>query len=148
VSTVALHTLAVARGCRLYLPRIVDYRLRRMLFARALAAPVAVNRYGIPEPAACSTVSARALTVVFVPVLGFDRSGTRLGSGAGFYDRLFSFRHHDAPPPLLVGLAYACQELPYIARSAHDVALDFIVTERAVLQCQPQDRAHELKHQR
>ena len=112
-----------------------------MLFASARATAVAVNRYGIPEPSAGCTVSARAMAVVFVPVLGFDRNGTRLGSGAGFYDRLFSFRHYGGPPPLLVGLAYACQELPYIARSKHDVALDLVVTERAILRCQRQHYA-------
>lgn len=138
VSTSALRAVALSRGCTVYLPRIVDYRLRRMLFARALGAPVTVNRYGIPEPPARFTINARALAVVFVPVLGFDRAGTRLGSGAGFYDRLFSFRRHSGPPPLLIGLAYACQELPYIAPSLHDVALDAIVTERAILPAHPQ----------
>ncbi len=134
LSTVALHGLARSRGCLIYLPRIVDYRERRMVFARARTAPIAINRYAIPEPSARETLPARALPVVFVPVLGFDRHGTRLGSGAGFYDRLFSFRCTQAgPPPLLIGLAYSCQELPYIEPTAHDVPLDAAVTEQRVL---------------
>jgi 5-formyltetrahydrofolate cyclo-ligase len=134
VGTGALTRLARSRGCPIYLPRIVDYRARGMLFARLRSRASAVNRYGIPEPSARETVPARALSVVFVPVLGFDRRGTRLGSGAGFYDRLFSFRRtHAGSPPLLIGLAYACQELPYIEPSTHDVPLDAVITEQRVV---------------
>jgi 5-formyltetrahydrofolate cyclo-ligase len=134
VSTAALISLARSRCCPIYLPRIVDYRARRMLFARLRRGLAVINRYGIPEPNARETVPPRALSVVFVPVLGFDRHGTRLGSGAGFYDRLFSFRRTQAgAPPLLIGLAYACQELPHIEPSIHDVPLDAVVTEQRVV---------------
>jgi 5-formyltetrahydrofolate cyclo-ligase len=134
VSTVAVRALALRRGCSLYLPRIVDYGQHRMLFVPARGAPGGINRYGIPEPAGAITVPARALSVVFVPVLGFDPTGTRLGSGVGFYDRLFSFRRaHSGPPPLLVGLAFSCQQLPCIERRTHDVPLDVVVTEERVL---------------
>jgi 5-formyltetrahydrofolate cyclo-ligase len=150
VGTAALSRLARSRCCPIYLPRIVDYRARHMLFSRLRSSPGAVNRYGIPEPSARETVPARALSVVFVPVLGFDRRGTRLGSGAGFYDRLFSFRLTQAgPPPLLIGLAYACQELPYIEPSIHDVPLDAVVTEQRIvifsksrLRARPAPRTH------
>ena len=126
----------------MYLPRIVDYRHKRMLFAPDRGESAALNRHGIPEPAGRGFVPVRALAVVFLPVLGFDRHGTRLGSGAGYYDRLLSFRLQRSSwhSPMLVGMAYGCQELPHIERRTHDVALDAVVTEDGMMFCTPQWR--------
>jgi 5-formyltetrahydrofolate cyclo-ligase len=135
-ATAPLYALALRLRCRIFLPRIIDYRHRRMVFARAGSGPWQRNRYGIPEPAADSQrIAARALSVIFLPVLGFDRDGTRLGSGAGYYDRLFAFRRlrQHWHRPLLVGLAFSCLELPRIEPALHDVALDAIVTEQGVM---------------
>ncbi len=136
LGTDTLFTLATRMRCRIFLPHIIDYRHRRMVFLRAHARSLRTNRIGIPEPPpGAQPHSARSLAVMFLPVLGFDRHGTRLGSGAGYYDRLLGFRrlrrhwHH----PLLVGLAFSAQELPFIARGDHDVPLDAIVTERGVI---------------
>ena len=75
---------------------------------------------------------------MFVPVLGFDARGTRLGSGAGYYDRLFAFRRQRVAwhRPLLIGLAYRCQQLPHIERHAIDVPLDLVVTEAGIIRCE------------
>jgi 5-formyltetrahydrofolate cyclo-ligase len=134
VSTEPLRALARRRGCPVYLPRIVDYRRHRMVFARESAAAGAINRLGIPEPDAIDIVPARGLSVVFVPVLGIDGRGTRLGYGGGYYDRLFGFRRHRQSwhRPLLIGLAYACQQLPALERRGHDVPLDALVTEHGI----------------
>jgi 5-formyltetrahydrofolate cyclo-ligase len=140
LGTGALYALARRLHCRIFLPRIIDYRHRRMVFARAGPAPLRQNRHGIPEPAAGSKwIPARALAVIFLPVLGFDRRGARLGSGAGYYDRLLAFRrlHQHRRRPLLVGLAFRCQELPRIEPAAHDVPLDAIVTEQGVVAFAP-----------
>ena len=67
--------------------------------------------------------------IMIIPLLGFDRAGTRLGYGRGYYDRTI-----EAAPntPLLVGYAFAAQELTEIPRAGHDVPLDMIVTEAGV----------------
>jgi 5-formyltetrahydrofolate cyclo-ligase len=67
--------------------------------------------------------------VVLMPLLGFDRMGTRLGYGGGYYDRtLVRLRKK----PRLIGLAFAAQELDSIPREAHDIPLDVVVTETGV----------------
>ena len=134
--TAALFALARRAHCRVFLPRIIDYRQRRMVFLRAGMIPLQPNRHGIPEPpAGTQPLAARSLSVIFLPVLGFDRHGTRLGSGAGYYDRLLKFRQlrQHWHRPLLVGLAFSVQQLAFIAPLAHDVPLDAIVTERGVI---------------
>ncbi|WEK04893.1 MAG: 5-formyltetrahydrofolate cyclo-ligase [Candidatus Devosia phytovorans] len=67
--------------------------------------------------------------VVIMPLLGFDNTGTRLGYGGGYYDRTLA---HMTKRPLLVGLAFAVQELDSIPRESHDVPLDAVVTEAGV----------------
>ncbi len=134
VPTAPLRALADSRHCPVYLPCIVDYRYRRMVFARDAGALTAINRLGIPEPAALRIVPVRALSVVLLPLLGFDRHGTRLGTGGGYYDRMFAYRRHRHSwhRPLLVGIAYRCQQLAMIERGSHDVPLDAVVTEDGV----------------
>ena len=134
VPTGPLRLLAEKRNCPVYLPCIVDYRSNRMVFARDAGATPSINRLGIPEPDALQTIAARALSVVLLPVLGFDPHGTRLGTGGGYYDRMFAFRRHRRSwhRPLLVGIAFQCQQLPLIERSSHDVPLDAVVTESGI----------------
>lgn len=67
--------------------------------------------------------------LVLVPLLGFDKHGTRLGYGGGYYDRTLA---RMKKRPRLIGLAYSAQELEHIPRDAHDVPLDAIVTEAGV----------------
>lgn len=94
------------------------------------------NRFGIPEPAveAAATLPAEAMSLVLLPLLGFDRSGQRLGTGGGYYDRSFAFRHQRSAPPVLIGMAYAVQEIPSLPAERWDVPLDLIITERERIQ--------------
>jgi 5-formyltetrahydrofolate cyclo-ligase len=132
VDTVALRSLCRKRGCAVYLPRITDFAARRMRFCRDRGSKLTINRMGIAEPALRESIPAHWLSLILLPILGFDGQGTRLGYGGGFYDRDLAFRLTQPAPPLLIGLAYACQELAHVARAAHDVALDGIVTERGI----------------
>jgi 5-formyltetrahydrofolate cyclo-ligase len=94
--------------------------------------PTVANRYGIPEPelAPESTLAPEQLQLVLLPLLGFDRRGNRLGMGGGYYDRSFAFRRERPSPPRLLGVGYACQEIPALDEQAWDVGLDAVVTER------------------
>jgi 5-formyltetrahydrofolate cyclo-ligase len=67
--------------------------------------------------------------IVVIPLVGFDRTGTRLGYGRGYYDRTIAALEKK---PLLVGYAFAIQELPDIPRADHDIPLDVLVTEDGV----------------
>lgn len=67
--------------------------------------------------------------VILMPLLGFDKTGTRLGYGGGYYDRTLA---HLDKKPMLVGLAFSAQGLDHIPREAHDIPLDAVVTEKGV----------------
>ena len=97
--------------------------------------PLVTNRYGIPEPDVepSSALDARDMAVVVTPLVGFDARGHRLGMGGGWYDRTFAFRRTQAAPPLLVGAAFALQQVDALEAAEWDVPLDAICTESATL---------------
>lgn len=129
--------LARARGCRLYLPRIDRHTLGRKMQFVEMSDRHRSNRLGIAEPEGMRTIGARWLDVVFLPLVGFDARGVRLGTGGGYYDRAFSFRRWRKVwhTPQLVGLGYAFQQVEAIIPAAHDVLLDAVVTEKGVIRC-------------
>ena len=70
--------------------------------------------------------------LVLVPLLAFDRSGGRLGYGAGHYDR--TLQHLRALKPVTaVGLAFADQAVERLPAGPHDQRLDGILTERGYI---------------
>jgi len=70
--------------------------------------------------------------LVLVPVVAWDQTGTRLGRGGGFYDRLFAKLD---PGIVRVGLAYEFQQIEDLPRDPWDVPLHYVITERQVVQC-------------
>ncbi|MGB0933117.1 MAG: 5-formyltetrahydrofolate cyclo-ligase [Lishizhenia sp.] len=49
-----------------------------------------VNKFGIPEPVKGKKIAADKHDIVFVPLLGADKKGNRVGYGKGFYDRFLA----------------------------------------------------------
>lgn len=96
--------------------------------------PLTSNRFGIPEPCTRGSRSARfvnplSLSVVFMPLVAFDTSGTRLGMGAGYYDRYLG-RLPSSMRPLSVGIAHEVQRsTDPLFRQPWDVPMDAVVTE-------------------
>lgn len=94
------------------------------------------NRYGIFEPECTpqQLVRPNDLDVVIVPLLAFDSHGNRLGMGAGYYDRSFSFlrARNKWFHPKLIGVAYEFQRVRRIKLQPWDVPLNVVVTELKV----------------
>ncbi len=92
-----------------------------------------VNRFGIGEPVSGEEYDPAQIDLVLMPLVGFAPDGTRLGMGAGYYDRSFAFRRQQ-PDALvrLVGVAYAVQEMPVLPADPWDVPLDAVVTEEGL----------------
>ncbi len=90
-------------------------------------AGIVIGARGLPAAPTRRPVLHGTWDVVLVPVVGADRHGNRLGSGAGHYDRLLAGRDRPA-----VALAFDCQLSEDLPVEPHDVALDVIVTESGV----------------
>lgn len=67
--------------------------------------------------------------LVVVPLLGFDRSGNRLGYGGGYYDKFLSRNKCKQA----IGLGYSFQEVKNLPVEKHDQKLDLIITEREII---------------
>ena len=93
------------------------------------------NRFGIPEPDVdpAEALPAQALSLVVMPLVGFDARGHRLGMGGGWYDRSFAFRNAAVPPPWLVGVGFDAQRVPHLYQEAWDVIPDALCTETETL---------------
>jgi 5-formyltetrahydrofolate cyclo-ligase len=120
-----------ARACHktVYVPLVAGERLRFVeLPSRAT---LSRNRYGIPEPRGGHPIDPRKLDIVLTPLVGFDRHGTRLGMGKGYYDRSFGFLmlRRRWVRPKLVGVGFAFQALEDIAARPWDVRLWGAVTD-------------------
>ncbi|WP_460231016.1 5-formyltetrahydrofolate cyclo-ligase [Aurantivibrio plasticivorans] len=92
------------------------------------------NRFGIPEPTT-EPIATETLDIVFMPLVGFDHWGQRLGMGGGFYDRTFAFKADQAEgeKPLLIGLAHQCQEVDRLPVESWDIPLDGIISDGRII---------------
>ena len=121
--------LAANASRRAALPAIPERHTPLTFLASTPDAPMREGHHGIPEPAAQEVI---VPDLLLVPCVGFDRDGYRLGYGGGYYDRTLA-TWPGKTQPVTVGIAYeACRiEEGVLAREAHDLPLDAVVTEAA-----------------
>ncbi|MCA9303228.1 MAG: 5-formyltetrahydrofolate cyclo-ligase [Phycisphaerales bacterium] len=122
-----LMALLLGRGVRVCVPR-VDWAAGTMVPALVsnLDEDLVAGRYSVRSPGGwCPEIALSEPEMVLVPGLAFDRSGGRLGRGAGFYDRLLG----GGVGCPVVGVCFAHQIIGRVPREAHDRAMDRVVCE-------------------
>jgi 5-formyltetrahydrofolate cyclo-ligase len=129
IDPVPLMRSLVAKGARLALPVILA-RGKSLVFRtwspgdRLMLGPLGILE---PSPAASELVP----DIMLVPLAAFDRAGHRIGYGAGHYD--YTLAHlRKAKAIVAIGLAFAAQEVDAVPALPHDVALDYVLTDRQV----------------
>ena len=70
--------------------------------------------------------------MIGLPLVAFDERGNRLGMGGGFYDRTLAFSRRPGQKPVLIGCAYAFQEIRMLPAESWDIPLQFIATEKGI----------------
>ena len=99
-----------------------------------------------PGPEARRLVDAGRIDCYIIPGVAFDFRGFRLGRGLGYYDRaLAGVKGPPAPVrpagggrterPTICALAYELQVVERLPVESHDVPVDYIVTEKRVIEC-------------
>jgi 5-formyltetrahydrofolate cyclo-ligase len=130
INPLPLMRALAAQGARLALP-VIDAR-GKPLVMRAFAFGDELNsgQWGIKEP----KPEAGEVTpdILLTPLLAFDRSGNRIGYGAGYYDMTIA-KFRAAKPIVAVGLAYAAQEIAAVPVTERDARLDLVLTEREII---------------
>lgn len=101
----------------------------RLSYLRDFSALVP-STFGVPEPIGSEIpAAAQDISTIILPMLGFDRTGGRIGYGAGYYDRFLSKNVHLRK----IGIAFACQEMESLPVDENDIRMDAIITEDGIV---------------
>jgi 5-formyltetrahydrofolate cyclo-ligase len=113
-------------GARLALPKVIGRGKPLQMHEWKFGDPLAAGVWGIREPA--PSAPEVAPDILLVPFAAFDRTGYRLGYGAGYFDMtLAALRARKKI--VAIGVGFAAQEVSEVPVESHDQKLDFILTE-------------------
>jgi 5-formyltetrahydrofolate cyclo-ligase len=116
-----------ALGAKLALPAVMARGKSLVFRAWSPNDRLTMGPLGILEP---SPAMAELIPdIMLVPLAAFDSLGHRIGYGAGHYE--YTLAHlRKVKPITTIGLAFAAQEIKSVPALAHDVALDYVLTEK------------------
>lgn len=114
------------RGATAALPAVVEKTGPLQFRHWWPGAPMKPGVYDIPVPEGTEIL---APDIAIVPMNGFDAQGYRLGYGGGYFDRTLAALERRV---LAVGVAYEALRLTTIHPQAHDIPMDFVVTESGI----------------
>lgn len=114
------------RGGRLVLPVVLD---RETIVFRAFETDTLLVKTGFGTTGPGEDAEVLDPDILLVPLSVFDGKGQRIGYGAGHYDRAIARLHARGLQPVLIGVAFDCQEVPSVPAEPHDVSLHAILTE-------------------
>jgi len=98
--------------------------------------PMEQHRFGFAQPVeGALDLPPHHLSAAVVPALAFDRSGNRLGHGAGYYDELLARLPLDRPRIGVIVDRLLFDELPV---EPHDIAMTHLVTEHETIHLSPE----------
>lgn len=83
-----------------------------------------------PDPKKHEKISIPDIDLFLCPGLAFGRDHTRLGQGGGFYDRALEQKSSTSTT---VGIGLQCQLFDSVPHDAHDIHLDYVLTERGFI---------------
>ena len=108
---------------------IIKNNSQELIFKKAnLKENFHIGKYKIPEPSFNNEEIQPQL--FFVPCLGFDLNGYRIGYGGGFYDRTFTKLKKLNSKFYAIGFAFDQQKENLIPIENFDYKLDFVLTEK------------------
>ena len=130
INPLPLMRKAVQLGARLALPAIAGRGKPLIMRAYAFGDELARGQWGIREPKADAPEVAP--DILIVPLAAFDRSGHRIGYGAGYYDMTINALRAKKRV-IAMGIAFAAQEITSVPATERDARLDFVLTERELI---------------
>ena len=114
-------------GHELALPVVVGEGLPMVFRKWAPGVDLEIGFFEIPVPSESAEIIHP--DIALVPMIGFDAERHRLGQGGGYYDRTFAVKR----PDLVLGLAFACQEVKDLPHGPGDAVMDVVVTDQGVI---------------
>jgi 5-formyltetrahydrofolate cyclo-ligase len=130
INPVPLMRAFAAVGAMLALPVVAGRGKPLIMRSWNFGEPLVSGVWGIREPP--DSAPEVFPDILIVPMLAFDRTGHRIGYGAGYYDMTIG-RLRGMKRVIAVGIAYAAQEIAQIPTTPRDAALDLVLTERETI---------------
>ncbi len=112
---------------KFFFPKVISIPNKTMEFI----SPVAWSKgaYGIFEPVGKEKISPQDVEMIFLPCLGVNSKGFRLGQGGGFYDKAL----RGCPSSKLVGITL-CELFPLeFLEESHDIKMGRVITEKNLI---------------
>jgi 5-formyltetrahydrofolate cyclo-ligase len=132
ISTVPLFHWAIKNHIQVAFPRLTEGSPEMEPVLVESWDQLVLGPYSIPQPSDdFPAVSTDEIEMVIVPGIAFDRSGYRLGYGAGYYDRFLK----RLPSALWIGFTYQRLVLPGLPVEPHDINVHRVVTELMSIPC-------------
>ena len=115
----------------IYMPRIIsNIEMKFNLFGETNS--FTKNKYGIRELDNQDFLHPLAFDLMFIPFVGVNINGHRLGYGGGYFDRALQNLKKDKNKILIIGLGYEYQVLKESFGEAHDIQYDIVITEKDI----------------
>ena len=115
----------------IFMPRIVSAnQLKFNLFKEN--ATLEKNKYGINEVKNEDYLDSASFDLMFIPFVGVDKGGYRLGYGGGYFDRSLNKISFAEKKPIIVGLGYDFQILKESFAESHDLKYDIVITQTRI----------------
>lgn len=127
VSITEIFDQLASNGSKIYLPKMQAQQLGLALYEPE---KMQKNTYNFLEPSSGTLAELSKLDLVYLPLIAFDTTGSRLGRGQGHYDRLLQTVRLVAPQARCIGIAYEWQKVSHVPTETHDVPLDGVMTEQ------------------
>ena len=128
IDTTLILTLLQGRDKQVILPKVSGTELEHILLTDSTL--IRKNDWDIPEPDQGLVMQPKQLDVVFIPLLGYDKAGNRIGYGKGFYD---SFLAACKPEVIKVGLSFFLPVEAIQGVRSEDVRLDYCVHPEGII---------------
>jgi 5-formyltetrahydrofolate cyclo-ligase len=118
------------QGAQLALPVVAGKGQPLIMRAWSFGEPLDSGVWGIREPK--PEAPEVAPDILIVPLLAFDRTGNRIGYGAGYYDMTIA-KLRAMKPTVAIGMAFAAQQIDAVPVTPRDARLDLVLTEREII---------------
>ena len=133
IKTNLLHQELLKYSHNIYMPKIFPENVMKFnLFTSEYS--LTKNKYGITEVDNEEYLEPHLFDAMFIPFVGVDINGFRIGYGGGYFDRaLSSLMDSNHRKPLIIGLGYDYQILSKNLAEPHDFRYHKVVTESRML---------------
>lgn len=119
----------LSEGKTVLLPRVENFAIT--MYSISSFSDLKKGFFGIMEPDPAKANKFKGLVdLAFVPGIVFDKEGSRIGYGQGYYDRFLKKLKINK-----IGVGYGDQLVDAIKAGKHDVALDYVITEDKINNC-------------